>query len=281
MILVLLAAFSIIIFLKLTVKKTLKYCNPRPTKMSDAETEPGSDLETEMETETASQRSKITERKKPKKSGPDTVKTTLTIRDQALCDTIIEALDKRLDAKIKVMTTVLENRFERMEMRITELERELKIIKETRSAQNVPNLQPESPSAGPSSLTTTIRDEMYEQRRRELKKPNIIVYGLAEEIDGNMEKQKVDSLIQNCDSTSRPKTFRRLGKPGTRPRPLLITFDSVYMKKGIMTGKAKLRSMPQYRDVFIAHDLTVIQRQERKIFMDKKRAAEVRRTEQQ
>jgi hypothetical protein len=118
----------------------------------------------------------------------------------------------------------------------------------------------------PEHLSKSIRDELHEQRRIIEKQNNIIVYGLNEQSDPSVENEKVLKLLYECDPKTRPspRAHRRLGKPSERPRPLLVEFNTSHEKKGIMQGKGYLRTRQNYKEVFIAHDLTIRQREERK-----------------
>jgi hypothetical protein len=187
-------------------------------------------------------------------------------------DSIVEQLDKRLDSKLKNLASVFENRFVLMESlltstvkRVTEVEKELADLKRTSTHVTAQN-QPTPPPNDSASLSKSIRDELFEQRRRMEKQNNVIVFGLSEHADANIEEQNLHKLIYCCDSTTRiiPKSFKRLGKPSERPRPILVELETLYFKNRVLKGKAYLKTRPQYKQVFIAHDLTIRQREERK-----------------
>jgi hypothetical protein len=93
----------------------------------------------------------------------------------------------------------------------------------------------------------------------EKKKKNIIIFGLKESENGNTEnqgqldKENVTKLLDDINAKSKITTTYRVGYSS---RPLVVCFQSAE-ERNIVLSKAKgLKNLPQWKNVFLAEDLT-------------------------
>ena len=111
---------------------------------------------------------------------------------------------------------------------------------------------------------------MEEMRERELRRENIIVFGVEEADEGEKDgRARAESDLKKLDlvfmaaraniPTKEAVNFcRRVGEKGEEPRPLVVGFHEEATKKRVLRGAKNLKDS-QYSHVTIAPDLTKIQ----------------------
>jgi len=125
-------------------------------------------------------------------------------------------------------------------------------------------------------VKTSLQETMtqaVEQREKELRRNNIVIYRVPEsDADRREDRNKDDvkfclelfnialhSGVDEEDVTS----VLRLGRPGEAPRPLLVQLTSYTIKNRIMQNLGRLRNADsKYKSIVIAHDMTVQERAE-------------------
>ena len=112
---------------------------------------------------------------------------------------------------------------------------------------------------------------MEEMRERELRRENIIVYGVEEagdsEKDGRTRAEadlkKLDMIFMatraNIPTKDAVSFSRRVGEKGEEPRPLVVGFHEEQARKRVLRGARNLKNSP-FSHVTIAPDLTKLQR---------------------
>lgn len=70
----------------------------------------------------------------------------------------------------------------------------------------------------------------------------------------------VSDLFKDLSFNSEFDRVKRLGKPGPRPRPLLIELKSLDEMLNLLWLKHKLRSIDRWKNIWVNQDLTVMQR---------------------
>ena len=120
-----------------------------------------------------------------------------------------------------------------------------------------------------------------EERQRELRKLNLVVYGVKESDSEDVEQRKTQDqkqikdiikVIDPEDKTSiNVKNFFRIGnKAATKPRPLKITVENREQWRKLITDQKRLKDLTENEDsselknVSLAPDRTMQQREERR-----------------
>ena len=118
-----------------------------------------------------------------------------------------------------------------------------------------------------SNAATTIAEELAERDR---KKNNIVVYNFPEDSTEMAEKDNFTKMCKEAtDLDINVLKFLRLGrKSDNRARPLLISLTSEGEKITLLSRAPKLRFHEQYRNVYIAPDMTKLQRTKHKKLVD-------------
>ena len=124
------------------------------------------------------------------------------------------------------------------------------------SSQKQPQATGNISSSQELSTATTIAEELAE---RERKKNNIIIYNFPE------DTAERDKLLKMCkDSTDLDikihKLFRLGRKTDNKARPLLVALESEVEKLELLSRAPKLRFHEEYKNIFIAQDMTKLQR---------------------
>ena len=131
-------------------------------------------------------------------------------------------------------------------------------------------------------IIRTTRDVIKDAEDTNKRKCNIIIHRLEENNKTNKEDQDKEDKITvtdicntlgvNVDDSDISKCFR-LGTKGDRPRPILVTFTSCDKKDLIMKNTKGLKDSDL--NIAISHDLTKLQREERRALL-----AEAKREEE-
>lgn len=121
---------------------------------------------------------------------------------------------------------------------------------------------------------TSVKLEVEEERDKELRSHNLIIYRLPEVGSTKEEKKQhdreycLDVFKNKLKIQVREEDFKaifRLGKPNENsavPRPLMVQFKDRILKNQIMESLHMLKSLEDtYRNISISHDLTKSQRE--------------------
>lgn len=113
------------------------------------------------------------------------------------------------------------------------------------------------------------REILREEKDRDSRKCNLILFNLNESEDDNEVLYEVVKKIKNDIPTTDITLIKRLGKPSAalRPRPLLITLKKSSIKFDLLSGSSQLRKLPvddPHRQVVVKPDLTKQQQEENK-----------------
>ena len=132
-----------------------------------------------------------------------------------------------------------------------------------------------------------VRREAEEERQRELRACNIIIYNVPEPEDNNKTEREqtvtdfcldmFSNLLKVNVSYTDVKKMMRLGKyssTATAARPLLVQFRDRIIKNQIMESLSKLKGTNEtYNKLIFAHDLTAREREDCKnLVADAKKA---------
>lgn len=105
---------------------------------------------------------------------------------------------------------------------------------------------------------SNIMNEVHDRLRRS---NNIIVYNVPDPADESQPALGLaDDLFKDLSLSCGYITARRLGKPGHRPRPLLVELKSAGDVSNLLHIKSKLRRIDRWKDVWVNRDLTAMQR---------------------
>lgn len=109
-----------------------------------------------------------------------------------------------------------------------------------------------------NQVGSNIMNEVHDRLRRS---NNIIVYNVPDPTDESQSAHGLaEDLFNDLSLSCGFITARRLGKPGQRPRPLLVELKSAGDVSNLLHIKSKLRRTNRWKDVWVNRDLTAIQR---------------------
>ena len=123
-------------------------------------------------------------------------------------------------------------------------------------------------------IKTTKNEDLIQERERERRSANLIIYGSSEEIDkyNNLQvhdKQFVSSFLETIGITLSPKQIIRLGKPNDdKRRPLKLVMNSSEDKDSIMSRLVILKNAI-YRKLSVRDDYTIEEREQIKSWIRK------------
>ena len=183
----------------------------------------------------------------------------------------------------------MEARMLQMEAQLRTGELERKLMAETiinmenknrQVKENIMNLEVEVTS-GMEKAKEEVKVELRgEMRERDVKKNNLVIYGLKEssETDGKKRKEEDEEMVKKMaaeievDFKGEIKASYRArpaagnpaaGNPaGDRPCPLVVTIDDDETREGILANARRMSGKDTWRKVFVSHDLTWRQRDE-------------------
>jgi hypothetical protein len=123
---------------------------------------------------------------------------------------------------------------------------------------------------------------MREINEKKAKECNVIIYNITEpesnlkEEIHNEDKSFLNGLFEIVNKPILKENFSkafRLGKnKTTKPRPLLVCFNSTDHKNDLMNSLGKLKhAEPKYKQIRVAHDLTDLEREEIKKLLNQAR----------
>ena len=191
-----------------------------------------------------------------------------------------EKVHKKTWQSINVMSKKVDS----MEQRLSDVEKQLKDFQKKQEETSSKVTQVEN-RANTESTTVkhSVLSEIQEQEKRT---KNIVVYNLEEPAsedgptrkteDANKVKELIDVILPDCTEQD-VSSIRRLGAKKqdegdnvSKPRPLLLTFNSVQAKKNVLSNSRNL-AKSTFKHVSICPDLTKTQQTE-----DKKLRNEIR-----
>ena len=126
----------------------------------------------------------------------------------------------------------------------------------------------------PNDVVQLAVEEIYERERRA---DNLILFNVTESTSDVVEERKdhdIGEVIDICkaldvDVSSKLEKPTRLGKKTEdQPRPLRVTVNDAEVKRKIRSKAKNLQNLPTMSQVYIANDLTPI---ERKLLKEKKK----------
>ena len=154
---------------------------------------------------------------------------------------------------------------------ISELQSRIRVLEDM--PRPYPNSQAQST---PPGQEVDVIEELNERKARE---KNIIVFGVTESREQDIEARRIKDkdlmckLLADCNvvinDQSELARVARLGRPATdRQRPILIAFRNIGSKQALFTNIRLLRNKPQWQDVRIANDMTPAEREKEKVLRD-------------
>ena len=126
-----------------------------------------------------------------------------------------------------------------------------------------------SRSKAPVEQLVVVNAAINEQKNREKRRKNIIVYGLPVskkvtiQEQQEEDKEEISKLFGELNIQVIPVYQRRLKtKSHEKPGPVLVILNEVSERNPILSKAKLLREMPNYKSVFISPDLTDAERME-------------------
>lgn len=195
---------------------------------------------------------------------------------QSSIDTCFATVIQRITQQEETITQ-LKSTIDNQNNRLTQLEQ---IVKERNTTSNVWQIPKTAP-------TIDLRAIINDEKEREKKKQNLIIFGLPESGTDDMtqcndllSKFNLSAMpvITNCKRLGKQEGMNRLGTAANgrpKPRPIVITLDKIATKFNILKQANHLRSIPEtdpMSTVIIKADLTKMQLIEhKKLVSDYKR----------
>ena len=139
--------------------------------------------------------------------------------------------------------------------------------------ENVQKMEGEV-ATGMEKAKEEVKDEMRgELREREDKKHNLAIYGMKEssDADGKKRKEEDEEMVKNMATEigvtlgDIKHSFRAGSKPegaSPKPRPLIVTIEDDEAREGMMANARRMAGKDEWKQVFVAKDLTWKQREE-------------------
>jgi len=123
----------------------------------------------------------------------------------------------------------------------------------------------------PTTTALSIADELADRERR---KCNVIVYNLSESNNLSNDKAQFVELCKSAfDITIGITKVIRLGrKTDNKSRPLLVSMEDAAHIANILSRAPSLRRHAQYKNIYIAPDMTKFQREKRRKLVDELRS---------
>ena len=117
-------------------------------------------------------------------------------------------------------------------------------------------------------IKTAKNDDLIQERERERRSANLIIYGINEENEdgpnlNESDKQFVSSFLETIGITERPKMIVRLGRPNdNKKRPVKLVMNSSEEKVKIMLRLPNLKiAQDIYRKLSVRDDYTIEERE--------------------
>lgn len=155
------------------------------------------------------------------------------------------------------------NKLENLMYDIANLREENKTLK-----SELDTLRKRMDSLDASTKVTTVDPDfelIHEVQERMEKSKNIIIFGVNEDSDMDMDSPYTVKRIFNALSVSTPIIHAtRMGKKNEKPRPILVNLASKLEVLSILKAKRKLRTIDTLKHIFIGTDQTIQQRNQYK-----------------
>ena len=133
-------------------------------------------------------------------------------------------------------------------------------------------------------IKTSKNDDLIQERERERRSANLIIYSMIEDSDDQNnvkehDKDFINSFLETIGVTSRPKQIIRLGKPNNdMKRPVKLSMNNSDEKEDIMSKLCNLKNAEDvYRNVSVRDDYTI---EEREIIKEWVKKAEQKNNEE-
>jgi len=122
----------------------------------------------------------------------------------------------------------------------------------------------------PEEQLVVVNAAINEQKDRERRKKNVIIFGIPETGSNlpaadkvNEDNNKVEKLLKDIDSNAKPCFIKRLrSKNQDKPGPLLVVLSDQSERNPLLLAAKKLRNSTEYKSVYISPDLTEAERLE-------------------
>ena len=156
--------------------------------------------------------------------------------------------------------------------------------------ENVQKMEGEV-AAGMEKAKEEVKDEMKEEmEKREMKKANIVVYGLkeSEEQDGKKRQEEDLELVKNMATAIEvvikgeiKGSFRAGKREEGRSRPLVVTLEDDETREGFLANARRMAGKEEWKKVFVGNDLTWSQRDEARKELNKLKEDADKRTQEE
>ena len=117
-------------------------------------------------------------------------------------------------------------------------------------------------------MRETKNNELIQEKEREKRAANLIIYGINETSDEQkllkeQDTNFINSFLDTIGITSRPKQIIRLGNANEKKqRPIKLVMDNLSDKESIMSRLSNLKNAePIYRSVSVRDDYTIEERE--------------------
>lgn len=196
---------------------------------------------------------------------------SLMINVQTIVSTAMSKIRDYIDQEMSKMSDIVSD----LNQRLVATEA---IVKEMQNTSSSPTLVQTTPSLALEGELSTLRatvsnhQHLLEIQQREVRRNNIIIAGLDQEIENENQLEVTSEFLQTKLSINslQPIRARRLGRTQERKKRLmLVTMASFNDKREVMKAKSKLKGS----GIYINDDLTPSQRQHRNKLLQMCRAA--------
>ena len=116
-------------------------------------------------------------------------------------------------------------------------------------------------------IKVTKNDDLVQQREREKRAKNLIVYNISEECEGELkthDEEFVASFLETIGVATQPKQITRLGDDpnNKKMRPVKLVMENEEQKNAIMSRLVNLRTAEEiYRQLSVRDDYTIEERE--------------------
>ena len=201
---------------------------------------------------------------------------SLEEREEMVQEAQIKAKSDTTNQPINDLQKLINERFDKMEEHIDNLitkkiteNTQIIEVKEIQAQIDSPIHQNKSYAA---SLQTTleannITNIIRETKNEELRSANLIIYGVREELDNQIDlkgqdEQFITSFLDTIGLTLKPKQIIRVGKPNEdKKRPIKLVMNNVTDKDNIMARLGNLKNAEDiYHQLSVRDDYTIEER---------------------
>ena len=87
---------------------------------------------------------------------------------------------------------------------------------------------------------------------------NVVLFSVKEPENENQEENdeevKIKEVFEKIEVHTLPKSYKRLGQRGVKPRPILVTLESGNARRDVLKNAKKLKEVNEYKRIFIRKD---------------------------